>query len=164
MKKTSMAGLIIVLVAAQSLAKPWRGITPLHCTKSEVDRVLGPPIKVANHWATYKTEVETVSILYSNGHPCGPNANSEWNVSEWTVVSITVAPTTIVRFSTLKIDESKYRLRLDPERLIDRQYLNEKEGELITVANDEVSTFRYWADSTDSNLKCPKDSAKPMKE
>jgi hypothetical protein len=156
MKKLLWATLVAMCAAGPLIAKPWRGITPLRSTRLDVEHLLGAPMDGANHWATYKTETETVSILYSNGLPCGAGANSEWSVPEWIVVSITVAPKTITLFPAVNIDQSKYRVRLDPHRLNGSEYLNEKEGELAYVVNGEVSSFRYWAESGDDKLKCSK--------
>lgn len=112
-------------------------------------------ISVANYWATYETDTEAISILYSNGLPCGAGANSEWRASAGLVISITVAPKMIVAFSSLNLDESKYKKRFDPHKLNHIEYSNEEEGESISVTNGEVSSFTYSPSTAKSQLKCP---------
>ena len=74
MKRLLTASLIALVVSSTPLSvKPWRGITPLRSTKSDVESVLGKPTRLVNYWATYQTETDVISILYSNGRPCGPH-------------------------------------------------------------------------------------------
>lgn len=156
MKRVLCAALLAAIFSAPPLqGKSWRGIEPLRSTKSDVERVLGKARRVANHWATYETDTEAISILYSNGLPCGAGANSEWRASEGLVISITVAPKTIVAFSSLSLDESKYKKRFDPHRLNHIEYSNEEEGESISVTNGEVSSFTYSPSNAKIQLKCP---------
>lgn len=156
-----MTKLVVALITfsfsfASVCAKPWRNITPLHSTKSDVERVLGKPSQTSNHWSTYQTKTEAVSVLYSNGLPCGSGANSEWQVPKGTVVSITVALKSIVLFSALNVDESKFQKRKDPHMLNAIEYLDMGEGESISVVNGEVSTFEYFGTAADAHLRCSK--------
>ena len=155
MKKLFAAGfLAVIFLCGTAFSKSWRGITPLRTTRPDVERLLGKPVLSSNDSATYYTDVEAVSIRYSNGTPCGTSANSEWNVPAGRVISITVAPKTIIQFSSLNLDESKYRKSSDPHRLSAFEYTNIEEGESITVVNGEVTSFDYTADSASNHLKC----------
>jgi hypothetical protein len=131
--------LLVIFLCGSAFSKLWRGITPLRATRAEVEGLLGRPILSSNDSATYHTDAEAVSIRYSNGMPCGKNANSEWNVPAGHVIAITVAPKTIIQFSPLNLDESKYRKSPDPHRLNAFEYTNTEEGESITVVNGEVT-------------------------
>ena len=142
-------------------AKPWRGITPLVSTRSQVEHVLGPPASFSNHWGTYYIETDSVSILYSNGKPCGAGANSRWKLPKGRVVSITVSPREIVPLSSLKLDELKYKKAADPHIRTAVHYSNFEEGESITVVNGEVSTIFYTADLTTNYPMCPKKDEEP---
>ena len=149
---------LVVLSASSTtvLAKTWRGITPLASTRADVERVLGPPTSTSNNWSTYHSSEETVSIFYSNGLPCGRGANSDWQLPQGIVVSITVAPRTIVLFSELNVDESKFQKLKDAHRVGSVHYWNKTDGEEISVANGEVTSFRYVADSAETHLRCSK--------
>ena len=155
MNKLFAAGILLVIFLCESaFAKSWRGITPLQETRAEVERRLGKPVLSSNDTATYYTDAEAVSIRYSTGTPCGKNANSKWNVPPGRVISITVVPKTIIQFSSLNLDESKYQKSSDPHRLSAFEYTNIEEGESITVVNGEVTRFDYTADSASNHFKC----------
>ena len=154
MNKVFLASCIaVVFMCGSAFSKSWRNITPLSSTRSEVERVLGRPVLSSKHSATYHTNNEAVSIIYSNGLRCAVRANSEWNVPKNRVISITVAPKGIVLFSSLHLDETKYRKSADPHRLSAVEYTNVDEGESITVVNGEVSGFRYTADAASNHLR-----------
>lgn len=159
-----LTSLIALTLSSTTLcAKPWRGITPLHSSRSDVERILGKPSRTSHHWSTYQTDSEAVSILYSNGLPCRSGANSEWRVPGGKVVSITVAPKTIVLFSALNLDMSKFQ-KLTDSHMLDRvEYLNKDEGESISIVNGEVSSFTYMAGSADGHLRCPNTEASQEK-
>ncbi len=145
---------LITLLSSPIATKPWRGITPLHSKRADAERVLGHPSDTSNHWSTYHTDTETVSILYSNGLSCQSSANTEWQVPEGTVVSITVVPRALVLFSTLTVDASKFRKTKDPHMLDAIDYFDGNEGESIHIVNGEVKTLEYFGGMADRHLRC----------
>lgn len=78
-----------------------------------------------------------------------------------TVISITISPKTRVLFSSLNIDESKYQKLRDPHKLNRIEYRNNEEEESISVVNDEISSFTYFAGAKDFDLRC---SRSPTRE
>jgi len=144
----------ILVIAIPLRAKEWRGITPLHSTRADVERIFGESANGSGSWAVYQTEGEGISILFASGPPCGSNAENEWRVPKGTVISISISPKTIVLFSTLKVDKSKYQKLKDPHQLNRIEYWNNEEGESISVVDDEVSSFTYFAAARDSVLHC----------
>ena len=148
--------IVLVLLQCPVFAKPWRGITPLVSTRSEVERVLGNPVRFSNYWGTYYTQTESISILYSNGLQCGAGANSDWNVPEGRVITIMVSPKEIVPITSLKFDESKYQKSTDPHMQSAIHYSNIEEGESFSVVNGEITGFHYTADLTSNHLRCPR--------
>lgn len=145
-----------ILVTAIPLdAKEWRGITPLRSTRANVERLFGRSADGRGSWAVYQTEEEGISILFASGPPCGSNAENEWRVPKGTVISISISPKTIILLSKLNIDESKYQKLKDPHQLNRIEYWNKEEGESISVVDDEVSSFTYFAAAKDSVLHCP---------
>jgi hypothetical protein len=131
MNKLFVAGfLAVTFLCGSAFSKSWRGITPLRATRPEVERLLGRPVLSSTDSATYYTDDEAVSIRYSNGRPCERSAVSEWNVTAGRVISITVVPKTIIQFSSLNLDESKYRKSSDPHRVTAFSYTH-AEPEII---------------------------------
>lgn len=142
-------------------AKDWRGITPLHSTRADVEQLLGAPTDPSKeHSSVYKLEKETVLIFYASGPPCGDDTFSGWQVPRGTVVSITVSPTTKVRLSDLQIDLSKYKKTVDFHRRDNISYVNEEEGESVNVFLDEVTYFTFFPAAKYKHHRCPPSNAK----
>jgi hypothetical protein len=158
MRRLTLVPPAIFAVLALSIplyAKEWRGITPLRSTRTDVERLFGRSADGRGAWAIYQTEEEGISILFASGPPCGSNAENEWRVPKGTVISISISPKTIILFSKLNIDESKYQKLADPHQLNRIEYWNKEEGESISVVDDEVSSFTYFGAAKDSMLHCP---------
>ena len=156
-KPKAIGFFVILLCAASAEARGWRGIVPLHSTRSQVEQLLGPPTEKSNPYSVvYKTPNETVLIYYANGRPCGIGENySPWRVARDTVTSIFISPLPGSPLSKLSIDESKYK-KFTVGHLSETRYINESEGEALTMGfDDEVRSISYFAANDDSNLECP---------
>ena len=93
--KTSfeILGSIFLVLGLNSIAqgKDWRGIAPLHSTRADVERLLGPPVDEGNLIALYRTKDEAVQVFYAAGTPCKPDTvHGGWAVPPDTVVKLTV--------------------------------------------------------------------------
>jgi len=133
--------------------KEWRGIMPLHSTRTDVERLLGPS-KSKSPLSIYQTADEAVSVLYASGPPCGSDAGSEWKIPKDTVVSITVSPKNRVYLAELKIDLAKYEHFNDTHRPNITTYLSRENGERIQVFQGEVMSITYFAQTSDEDLRC----------
>jgi hypothetical protein len=102
----SLSGLWPTFPLAQ--AERWRGITPLHSTRADVERLVGPPTTSHGVAFTYETKEERILVFYSAG-PCKNNVSEEWNVAPDPVLSITIHPNARLLIANLKLDESKYQ-------------------------------------------------------
>lgn len=81
MRHKSLPFFVILLLLSPFIlveAKDWHEIRPLHSTRGDVERLLGPS-KTATQLSTYQTAEEAISVLYSSGPPCGSDAGSEWS-------------------------------------------------------------------------------------
>jgi hypothetical protein len=146
---------LILVVAATAKAKGWRGIVPLHSTRSEVEKLLGPPTEETTSSAVYVTPNETVVIYFANGHPCGIGAKySPWRVAGNTVTKIFITPNPGSPLSQLSIDESRYK-KFRAGHLSETRYIDDLEGEAVTVVGNEVRSIDYFAAAEDSHLECP---------
>ena len=80
---------VILCVAASSKAQGWRGIRPLHATREEVERLIGPSMQ--SKGITYDLKNERVNVIYSEGS-CAKGWPYGWNVKPGTVIAITIYP------------------------------------------------------------------------
>ena len=152
----AVAAFLIFLGAVTAEAKGWRGIVPLHSTRSEVEQLLGPPTEQNTPYSVvYKTPDETVLIYYAKDRPCGIGEKySQWRVATNTVTSIFVTPVPGSPLSRLSIDESKYK-KLVGGHVPETRYINASDGEAWTVGVDnEVRSINYFAAADDSHLEC----------
>jgi hypothetical protein len=157
----SIASLIVflfstLLAVPGAEAKGWRGIVPLHSTRADVERSLGPPTEQRTEYSVlYRTENETLIISYARGLPCGVGEKySQWRVPRGTVESIFITPNMGSPLSKLKIDESKYKKNSGGDRPEDIYYTNDEEGESLRVFMNEVMDITYSPAASDAHLRC----------
>ncbi len=145
-----------LLVVPRVEAKGWRGIVPLHSTRADVERLLGPPTeKLSEYSVLYRTETETLMINYARGLPCGIGEKySEWRIPRDTVASIQITPNMGSPLSKLSIDESKYRKSSGGHRPEDIYYINDQDGETLRVFMNEVMEITYSPAASDEHLRC----------
>jgi hypothetical protein len=157
-RKMILTCLLVSLVTFISpQANSWRGIVPLHSTRADVEKLLGRPTpeSKAQDAAIYRTENERVFVLFSTGS-CEIKPSNGWSVPTGTVISISVEPNSKPKFADIKLDESNYEKRPDPELLYLTYYTNERDGVSIEVNTDEgvVTAFRHGPASKDKRLRC----------
>ena len=149
--------LISALAAApRAEAKGWRGIVPLHTTRAEVEKLLGPPAERRTESSVlYRTETETVLITYARGLPCGIGEKyGQWRVPRDTVESLLITPKMGSPLSKLTIDESKYKKSSGGHRPEDIYYTNEQDGETLRVFMKDVMEITYSPAASDEHLRC----------
>ena len=130
----------------------WRNIAPLHATRADVERLLGPPIDECEIQCRYYLTDVNVLFNYSPGD-C-KSGRGGWDVPPDTVVWISVYPKPNPRLSDLKINESEFSKRRDAhiESLI--YYENEEEGLTLEVHEGIVQAFLYGPAGKDRRLRC----------
>ena len=156
-KPKAIGFFVILLCAAIAQAKGWRGIVPLHSTRSQVEQLLGPPTEQSNAYSVvYITPNETIEIDYATGSPCGIGEKySPWRVARNIVTNIYISPLPGSPLSQLSIDESSYK-KIIVGHLSETRYINANEGEALTMGFDNsVRSISYFPATDDSQLKCP---------
>jgi len=136
---------IILYLSESSNAKDWRGLTPLHSTRDDVTRLLGPSSDANNIRAIYSLEKEDVYIVFSSDEL---NSKCTGSVAKDAVLLIQVTPRTKLRLSDLSIDEGKYR-SFDPSIPPDIGYvglIDDADGVVIQTFAGYVSVICYIAE------------------
>jgi hypothetical protein len=143
----------ILIMANCAFATGWRGIVPLHSTKKDVERILGPSLSTSN---LYKLNDMVVVIQYSDG-PCEKCWPFGWNVPADTVVTITIRPTGKLDLADSGLNLSAYERMKDPEVEGIDYYTDQNEGITITyrVFDHFIDTIAYGPMAKDSDLACP---------
>jgi hypothetical protein len=141
---------LLVLTAAESNAKPWRGITPLKSTRTDVERLLGK----SNDLGRYELENERAYIFYSDG-PCSGRYQNfakqkcECLVEKDTVLRIAVTLERHVNASAIE----KAKLSRKPLRsnVHTSTYSDLADGVVYTVNESEgtLTAIDYWPSATD---------------
>ena len=160
-----LAGVAITLFLSFELSlsgsipvKGWRDLVPLHSTRKDVERLLGPPRSqqdCVDNLCTYFLSDMNVLVHYSKGD-CA-SGRGAWDAPVDTVIYITVYPKPGTRWSTFAIDKSKFtRTETGHIRQI-LSYINDDEGVIIRVNEeiDEISGFYYVPSVKDKHLRCP---------
>lgn len=147
-----LASTLVFCFFSLSQAQTWHGIRPLHATRDDVERSIGPPLQ--KNGTTYEFKGDRVSIGYSDVQ-CAKGWPYGWNVPAGTVTSITIHRHPRPRLSELPIDISKSTKYVDPTGII--HYNNDEQG--LSVAVDpnkyEVTLLEYYPSASDAHLRCP---------
>jgi hypothetical protein len=150
--KTLICLCAALILANVSEAKEWRGIVPMHSTRADVERLLGP---LPKDYYAYNLPNERVVFEFAE-QPCNGKDDSRWDVPSGTVTVIAVIPKALLKLEDLNLDLSKFKKRPGGSDTPDLfYYANEDEGFSISVGNGIVSEFIYSATSKDEHLRCP---------
>jgi len=144
-------------MTAMGQARGWRGFVPLHSTRADVERLLGPPTEILNKYSVfYRTANETLIFGYASGLPCGIGEKySQWRVPKDTVESILMTPIKGVTLSELAIDPNKFEKRSGGHTAEEVYYINDQDGESIRVFLGEVRGISLYPGRVDAHLGCP---------
>jgi len=135
---------VICLSAGTASAKPWLGVTPLHSTRSDVEKLLGPPNQEDEG---YVFENERALIIYSSQR-CQEDMPGGWNVPQNTVVEIQVTPVKDLSVADLPVKwQSLEPIYAVSSSRID--YLDDKGGTRYTTQDGFVRTITYLASAQD---------------
>jgi len=167
MKLVNVGAVFIVvsigsLLYAQNRVNEWKGLVPLHSTRTDVENIFGPPSKTyrdAFYESVYETEQEFIRVQYSEG-TCRENRHSTWNVPKDTVIAVTVSPK-----RRTSPEEFKELFPQSFGRLVDSQtpghvHYTNKDGSLgfltRTTSNnkEEIIFFSVTPTEVDSTFRC----------
>ena len=150
--KYFFTGILVFFFFGFCHAQTWRGIKPLHATRDDVEKLIGPPMRP--NGATYDLKGERVNIGYSDAQ-CVKGWPYGWNVPAKTVTSISIYPQPRPKLSELMIDINKSTKYVDPSGVI--HYNNDEEGMSVAVEPNwyDVMLFEYYPAASEGHLRCP---------
>jgi hypothetical protein len=135
----------------------WRGLTPLHSTRLDVERLLGRAKVHRGTTYVYETADETVDVLYSLG-PCKLSGVERWNVAADVLIKIDVRPRGKMLIESLRLDKTRYPRLQESHPQNWARYMNDEDGLMVETIlygkDEEVYTMTYWPRSQDRGLRC----------
>jgi hypothetical protein len=154
MKAAFHLSLSLIVCAAVAGSPPrhgkgWRGIVPLHSTRADVERLLGPQRDSCR--CTYETPEGSVYVNYSKNRCEGYLPG--WNVPSDTVLGFTVYQKEWRTVSDLGLDKSQYVVTYDDS--LTAYYTDREAGVSYTVTQwEKVSSVSYLPSTGDAKLRC----------
>jgi hypothetical protein len=153
----------LLCLGISSDAKDWRGIVPLHSTRADVEKLLGPPplppsdgtqiYSLNAGRSIYRLDEGEVYIVYANENTEGWK-NCAGKIPEGTVLSISVTPKNQMSLADLKLDAQRLikfegRKPKDPDY---KGYLEEESGIGIRTFKGSIEEITYLPRSNDRHL------------
>src|SRR5690242_19345840 len=125
-----LTALLFLLACASATAKPWRGIEPLHSTRADVERLMGPKVvRCGGSACIYELEEEIAFILYASDSRCkNDSAETAWMVPVGTVIEIGIHFKKDKPLSELEFDVTTFEKVEDKHMQGLIYYLNRDEG------------------------------------
>ena len=105
-KRILLAIVLLQLLSCIGLAKDWRGIVPLHSTRDDVEKLLGPS-RFGGGWA-YEFGEERVFFHYQSDKDLCGREFGMWDVPLATVTSISVYPRPFLLLADLNLDLTRF--------------------------------------------------------
>lgn len=154
MKLSATVAILVCLVVFTPRAasgKGWKGIVPLHSTRADVDKLLGPP---KGEDSGYEIGGEQVLISYPS-QGCQEGLPGGWKVPSNTVISITISPAKDLQLADVLVPGRNYDqiYRVHSPQLVD--YVDVSEGVRYAAIDGSVQTVTYFAsEADDKKLRC----------
>lgn len=152
MYRLSLIAIVLLCSAASGAAKDWRGILPLHSTRADVERLLGPPPDPTSP-PRYSLDEGEVHIVFAD--KSGPASRCPLAVAEGTVLLIQVTPKGGMLIKDLDLQRG-FR-KFNPSSLKESEYegfVNEEDGLVIRAHKGVVDLMVYVASAAD-RPRCP---------
>jgi len=131
-------------------AKAWREIVPLHSTRADVEKLLGPP---TFEDSGYDIDGERALISYS-AQGCAEDLPGGWNVPPNTVVNISVSSTKDLKLADVLVAGRNYE-QIFGTHTPHINYVDVQDGVRYLTIDGSVQTISYFgAEADDKKLRC----------
>ena len=134
---------IALTINSSQIVKGWRGIAPLHSTREEVERVLGPRTRPCTDVCHYQTKTESVFVRYSAERCTRGDANPLEHHPN-TVISLTVYSEVKPRLRDFKLNMKTFTRTKNPELRGYATYTNEEIGVSYEVSDQRLVLSVEW--------------------
>ncbi len=141
----------VVIFGPQTVkCKAWRGIVPLHSTRADVEKLLGPP-KFED--SGYDIDGERALITYS-AQGCEEGLASGGNVPPDTVVGISVSSTKDLKLADVLVPGKNYE-QIYGTHTPHVDYVDGQDGVRYSTVDGSVQTILYFGtEADDKKLRC----------
>jgi hypothetical protein len=142
---------VVLLTPRNADGKAWKGIVPLHSTRADVQRLLGPP---RGEDSEYESDGGRVAMSYS-AQGCQEGLPGGWKVPADTVVSITVLSTKETKLDDVLVSGKNYDhvYTVDTPNVVD--YVDVDEGVRYRAIDTVVQSITYFGSEADNRkLRC----------
>src|SRR5262245_29976199 len=146
----AVLGIVLLVAVHQSGTIGWRGIVPLHSTRADVERLLGPGTNECR-CGYYRYDFNAF-FSYSTGD-CEKAGSGGWNVPPDTVLSMTVHLFPNPQLADLGLDESKFKKSQSIGDLM--YYVDAEQGLSLEIYQGRVQGLTYFGTKADESLRCP---------
>lgn len=144
-----LAGVVLFTPCAAH-GKAWRGIVPLHSTRAEVEKLLGPP-NVED--SGYDIGGEQVLMSYSS-QGCQEGLPGGWKVPANTVVSISISSKNEMKLADVLVSGKNYD-QIYGVHTPKVDYVDVQEGVRYSTIDGSVQTTTYLgSEADDKKLRC----------
>ena len=145
-----LAGVVLFAPGAAN-GKAWKGIVPLHSTRADVERLMGPPNLEDSG---YDVDGEQVRISYSSPG-CREGLPAGWKVPANTVVSISVSSKNETKLADVLVSGKNYDQIYRVHTPLTVDYVDVQEGVRYTTTDGSVQTTTYFgSEADDKKLRC----------
>ena len=146
---------IALITDASQSTSSWKGITPLHSSRGDVERVLGAPSDACTELCHYQTRTEKVFVRYSEER-CKRGEANPLDIPSNIVVSLTVYPEVKPALRSLRLNLKEFTKTKDPELQGHWIYTNAEQGVTYEVSNKNrvLSTEWFGAAKDLQSLRC----------
>jgi hypothetical protein len=144
---------VVIFCPKSAAGKAWRGIVPLHSTRADVERLLGPP-NIED--SEYDIDGERAVISYS-AQGCEEGLPGGWNVPPNTVVNISVSSTNDLRLAELAdvLVPGKNYEQIYGTDTPHVDYVDVQEGLRYSTIDGSVQAISYFgSEADDKKLRC----------
>ena len=143
--------ILISTIFSYSQSNSWNGITPLHSTRTDVEKILGKPKECRYGYCEYVTDKERVVFTYIDNR-----CERGWNVPKDTVSDIDIKQKDLVGMSDseLNLDKSKFKI-ISVNDIFHTRWLNAEEGVSYHFNAERIFNGKtFHPKKIDNNLRC----------